>query len=188
MTDMAHLAAGRAEQSGEDATFRELMSRFPSGVTVVTTCARDGSPRGLTCTSLCGVSLRPPMLLACLGNESETLAVLLRNGAFAVNLLHAGGQAAAQVFASPIGDRFEQVTWERTSACGLPWLRSDAHAVAECLVVDTVQAGDHTVVFGEVDNVVTTPERPLLYGLRQYGVWSPSTTNGGPQHRGQPDR
>ncbi len=174
MTDMAHLGSGRAEAPcPDDAAFRDLMSIFPSGVTVVTTCDQDGSPRGLTCTSLCSVSLRPPILLACLRNHSETLAVMLRNGTFAVNLLHAGGRDAAQVFASPVTDRFGQVDWERTPAGGLPWLSSDAHAVAECQVADAFEAGDHTVVFGEVDSVIAKPERPLLYGLRQYAVWTP---------------
>jgi len=168
MTDTARLGSSCVD------SFRELMSCFPSGVTVITTCDRDGSPRGLTCTSLCSVSMRPPMLLACVANHSDTLAVLLRNGAFAVNLLHAGGRDAAQVFASPIPDRFRLVNWARTPACGLPWLRSDAHAVAECLVTDAVPAGDHTVVFGVVDSVVAAPDRPLLYGLRQYAAWAPS--------------
>lgn len=172
MTETAH--RGPAEPPcPDDATFRELMSSFPSGVTVVTTCDLDGSPRGLTCTSLCSVSLHPPILLACLRNHSETLAVLLRSGAFAVNLLHGGGRDAAQVFASPVTDRFGRVSWQRTPAHGLPWLASDAHAVAECQVAKICEAGDHTVVFGEVDGVISEPERPLLYGLREYAVWPP---------------
>ena len=170
MTDIAHLGA-----PGVD-SFRELMSCFPSGVTVVTACDRDGSPRGLTCTSLCSVSLRPPILLACLANHSETLAVLRRTGVFAVNLLHAGGQDAAQVFASPVSDRFGLVDWARTPLCGLPWLRSDAHAVAECRVRDAFAAGDHTVVFGSVTGVIAEPDDPLLYGLRQYAVWTQCET------------
>jgi flavin reductase (DIM6/NTAB) family NADH-FMN oxidoreductase RutF len=178
-TDTAHLGHARARRQPDDeATFRELMSIFPSGVTVVTTCDRDGSPRGLTCTSLCSVSLRPPMLLACLRNDSETLAVLRGRGAFAVNLLHAGGQATAKLFATPVRDRFARVAWERTPSCGLPWLSSDAHAVADCLVSRTFQAGDHTVVFGAVDSVISQPGRPLLYGLRQYAVWSPRDSGG----------
>ena len=38
-----------------DTAFRELMNVFPSGVTVVTTQDPDGTPYGLTCTSMCSV-------------------------------------------------------------------------------------------------------------------------------------
>lgn len=156
----------------DDADFRELMNVFPSGVTVVTAQDQNGVPYGLTCTSMCSVSLRPPMLLACLHNHSQTLATLLRQGTFAVNLLHADGQHAAEVFATPGQDRFAEVDWDRTPGRGLPWLLSDAHAVAECDVVEALVAGDHVVVFGQVKGVQTLPRNPLMYGLRSYSAWT----------------
>jgi flavin reductase (DIM6/NTAB) family NADH-FMN oxidoreductase RutF len=155
-----------------DTAFRELMNVFPSGVTVVTTQDPDGTPYGLTCTSMCSVSLRPPILLACLHNNSQTLAVALETGQFAINLLHAEGQPAAEVFATADQDRFAAVDWDRTPSRGLPWLTEDAHAVAECSVVEATVAGDHVVVFGKVDSVLTRPRNPLLYGLRSYSAWS----------------
>ncbi|MGH3880868.1 MAG: flavin reductase family protein [Actinophytocola sp.] len=159
--------------SGEgDSAFRELMSVFPSGVTVVTAQDADGTPFGLTCTSMCSVSMQPPILLACLHNHSQTLAAALRHGAFAVNLLHAGGQYAAELFATAGRDRFAEVDWERTPRRDLPWLTSDAHAVAECTVVEATVAGDHVVVFGQVDGVLAKPQNPLLYGLRSYAAWT----------------
>lgn len=155
-----------------DTEFRELMNVFPSGVTVVTAQDRDGTPYGLTCTSMCSVSLRPPMLLACLHNHSQTLATVLREGSFAVNLLHADGQQAAEVFARPDQDRFAAVDWDRTPERGLPWLVSDAHAVAECQVAEALVAGDHVVVFGQVEGVLTRPKNPLMYGMRSYSAWT----------------
>ncbi|HKN54853.1 MAG TPA: flavin reductase family protein [Amycolatopsis sp.] len=170
MTDMAPRRIAGA--TADETAFRELMCAFPSGVTVVTTRDRDGTPRGLTCTSMCSVSLHPPILLACLHNHSETLAAMLARGSFAVNLLHAGGKGAAEVFAGPVADRFVEVEWETTPWGGLPWLSADAHAVAECAVAGSVEAGDHVVVFGEVADVMAEPEQPLLYGLRQYAAWT----------------
>jgi flavin reductase (DIM6/NTAB) family NADH-FMN oxidoreductase RutF len=155
-----------------DTAFRDLMNVFPSGVTVVTTQDKDGTPYGLTCTSMCSVSLRPPILLACLHNHSQTLSTVLRQGAFAINLLHDGGQDAAEVFATANLDRFAEVEWDRTPKHGLPWLTSDAHAVAECTVVQAMVAGDHVVVFGEVQAVHSQPQTPLLYGLRSYSSWA----------------
>lgn len=172
MTDMAPLDRPRDGPSTvDDSEFRELMNVFPSGVSVVTTRDTDGTPHGLTCTSMCSVSLRPPTLLTCVHQLSGTLAALLRRGAFAVNLLHEGGRSAAEVFATACRDRFAAVGWQRTPRRSLPWLFEDAHAVAECRVTRTLEAGDHIVVFGEVDGVFTAPGRPLLYGLREYAAW-----------------
>lgn len=180
MTHMALLGLDEAARSmADERAFRELMSVFPSGVTVITTRDRQGRPRGLTCTSICSVSLHPPLLLACLRNGSESLEALLDTGTFAVNLLHANGKAAAETFASATDDRFAQVPWRRTPHRGLPWLHADAHAVAECRVVSSLRAGDHVVVFGEVGDVIAEPGRPLLYGLRTYATWCPEESPDG---------
>lgn len=153
--------------------FRSLMTTYPAGVAVVTTSAVNGEPWGMTCSSVCSVSLRPPTLLVCLRAESPTLAALLELSAFAVNLLHDQAEPAAQLFASGAPDRFEQVKWVRDQEFGVPHLIEDAHTVADCRVSETLAVGDHTVVFGEVFRVETQtiqPSSPLLYGLRRY--WS----------------
>jgi flavin reductase (DIM6/NTAB) family NADH-FMN oxidoreductase RutF len=162
-------AAGPAEV----AAYKELMSTFPSGVAVVTTIAADGSPRGLTCSSLTSVTIRPPTLLVCVHNSSGTLDALLARGLFAVNLLHGRGRAAAEMFASGRPDRFGQVDWCPTPAHGLPHLAADAHAVAECRVARSLVVGEHTVVLGEVLDIRRHEAPPLLYGTRRFGVWSP---------------
>jgi len=161
MTDMALQHVRPADESA----FRELMSAFPSGVTVVTTRDRDGTPRGLTCTAMCSVSLRPPILLTCVRHDSETLAAMLRRGRFAVNLLHAGGRAAADVFANAVRDRFTEVEWESSPRGDLPWLTADAHAVAECAVAGFVEAGEscEAAVVREVAEEVGVPVTRLRY-------------------------
>lgn len=152
--------------------FRALMAGFPTGVVVVTTVDADGDPLGLTCSSLCGVSVDPPLLLVCIDNRSRTLAALVSLGLFAVNLLHQDGCDAARSFASGAPDRFDAVAWAPAQGTRLPLLPEDAHSVAECRVHRTEVAGDHTIVVGEVltvDRITATP--PLMYGLRQYASW-----------------
>lgn len=160
--------------------FRALMSSFPSGVAVLTTVGADGLPRGLTCTSVCSVGLRPPSLLVCLDQRSGTLHALRESGTFAVNLLHARGRGAAETFAAPDPDRFARVAWEPAGPHALPRLTEDAHTLAECRVLSTVPAGDHTVVIGAVEEVSRAetgaapgphPAPPLLYGERRYAEW-----------------
>jgi flavin reductase (DIM6/NTAB) family NADH-FMN oxidoreductase RutF len=166
-------ATQRTPAQDTDLRYRAFMSGFPSGVTVVTAVARDGRPRGLTCTSMASVSLRPPTLLVCIDVRSGTLAALAATGRFGVNLLHAGGRRAAEVFATRDADRFAMVRWRPSTDLGLPWLVDDAAALAQCSVTDLRTVGDHTVVFGLVRDIVLAGQRtPLLYGLRQFTSWS----------------
>ncbi|MEV7657711.1 flavin reductase family protein [Streptomyces anulatus] len=151
---------------------RPLMAGFPSGVGVVTTFAGDGSPRGMTCTSLCSVSLDPPILLVCLGTGSNTLKAVRESGSFAVNLLHAQGRTTAELFASGAPDRFDRVAWRAGADDAGPHLTEDAHIIADCSVVGDRVVGDHAVLMGEVRAAVPVRrERPLLYGLRRFSVW-----------------
>lgn len=169
---MTSAAPGRLGESRAE-RFRAMMSGFPSGVAVVTTLDAAGAPHGLTCTSVCSVSLVPPTLLVCLDNRSGTLRGLADNGLFTVNLLHTGGRGAAEVFASPEPDRFARIDWESSPLHGLPALTAHAHAVAECRVTQSVPAGDHTIVVGDVEHVLTRDEDDLLlYGRRRYGSWA----------------
>ncbi|MEV6673583.1 flavin reductase family protein [Streptomyces sp. NPDC051162] len=159
--------------------FRALMGSHPSGVAVITTADAEGTPYGFTCTALCSVSLDPPQLLVCAGNNGSTLPVLAARGAFTVNLLHGAGRRAAEAFAGPAAERFSTVPWRPAPVTGLPALTRDAHATAECRVARIVPAGDHTIVIGEVLHTQThtqshtraAEEAPLLYGMRRYVTW-----------------
>jgi flavin reductase (DIM6/NTAB) family NADH-FMN oxidoreductase RutF len=171
MTD--HLTSAVGRPPVDAGQFRSLMATLPAGVAVVTTTAPDGRPWGMTCSSICSVSLRPPILLACLREQSPTLAALLESSVFAVNLLHDRAEATATLFASGAADRFDRVPWSREPVSGVPHLVEAAHAIADCSVEQTLRVGDHLVVFGTVHRVRTQPERsanPLLYGMRRY--WS----------------
>ncbi|MFH9086515.1 flavin reductase family protein [Streptomyces sp. NPDC017673] len=170
--------------------FRTLMSLFPTGVAVIG--ALDGArrPWGMTCSSLCSVSLNPPMLLVCVRTGSPTLAALERTGAFSVNLLHDSARDVAELFASGDPDRFRRTAWDLPDAAAGPHLLDAAHAVGDCRVDVVRQAGDHTIVFGRVFRVSVRTEHgrsPLLYGLRRYAAWPTSGSVAEPG-RSRPDR
>ena len=150
-----------------------MMRGFPTGVAVVTVTDLAGAPRGMTCSSVCSVTLEPPTLLVCLRTGSPTLAAILARGEFVVNLLHEHARSTAELFASGDPDRFDQVAWWSDGESSGPHLRRDAHAIADCRVLMPLPVGDHMVVFGEIVRVSTrTERRPLLYGLRRYGKWA----------------
>jgi len=151
--------------------FREFMAMFPTGVAVVTTVDDLGAPLGMTCSSLASVTLEPPTLLVCLRSGGATLNAVLTSSVFAVNLLRDTGRAVAEVFCSPVSDRFGRVAWHRSPA-GLPWISAGRLAAADCQVTGHVLVGDHVVVFGEPARDDREPGIPLLYGMRAFSVWS----------------
>ncbi|MGW2817885.1 flavin reductase family protein [Streptomyces sp. NPDC001415] len=152
--------------------FRSMMSGFPTGVAVVTATGPGGRPWGMTCSSVCSATLNPPTLLVCLRAASPTLAAIGSSRRFAVNLLHEGAQATAELFASGRQDRFDHVGWRLGDTDAGPHLWADAHAVADCTAARTVPVGDHVLVFGEVQAVERRQDcLPLLYGLRRYSSW-----------------
>lgn len=160
--------------SGEQADvgrFRDMMSSFPTGVSVVTATDGEGHPWGATCSSLSSVTLSPPTLLVCLRKQGGTLRAVLACKRFAVNLLHASGRHAATVFSSPHVDKFAEVPWEPWGPSRLPFLHRDAFAVAACEVTGEVGVGDHRIVIGRVFDIRVSAGVPLLYGLRSYSSW-----------------
>jgi flavin reductase (NADH) len=178
-TGAPHLTIHKPTAQADVGRFRDLMSSFPTGVSVVTAMDSEGQPRGATCSSLSSVTLSPPTLLVCLCEQGGTLHALLACGRFAVNLLRASGRHAATVFSSLHVNKFAEVPWETWSPSGLPFLHRDAFAVAACEVAGEVHVGDHRIVIGRVFDIRVSAGVPLLYGLRRYSSWPLTVTPDG---------
>ena len=149
--------------------FFAIMSAFPTGVAVVTTLDAEGEPRGLTTNALCSVSAEPPLLLVCVDRESRTLPALLHSKRFVVNFLAERRDELARLFASKAEDKFAAVAWE-PGLGGMPCLREDSLAYAECETEQELEAGDHVVLTGlVVGGMSPDPESvPILYFRREY--------------------
>jgi flavin reductase (DIM6/NTAB) family NADH-FMN oxidoreductase RutF len=157
--------------------FFAIMSAFPTGVAIVTTLAEDGTPRGLTTNAVCSVSADPPILLVCVDRESRTLPALLQSRRFVVNFVAEGRHELARLFASKADDKFERVAW-RPGSSGMPCLHEDALAYAECTADQVLEAGDHVIVTGIVeDGAEPDPDAvPILYFRRAYGATPTAAT------------
>jgi flavin reductase (NADH) len=156
-------------------TFVEIMASYPAGVAIVTTLEADGNPRGLTTTAVSSVSAEPPLLLVCVDLTSRTLPALRAGGRFVVNFLREGRSELARLFASKHDDKFDHVRWEAT-ASGMPFLPDDALAWAECVTVQELEAGDHVILLGQVEEGggAADEDAPLMYYRRSWGVWKPA--------------
>jgi 3-hydroxy-9,10-secoandrosta-1,3,5(10)-triene-9,17-dione monooxygenase reductase component len=145
-----------------DATeYRDLIGHFPTGVAIVTCQGEDG-PTGLTTNAITSLSLDPLLLLVCFDNTSRTLPAVHSSRRFAVNVLRAGQEDLAAVFASKrvAREKFESVT--HTVAHGVPVL-DDALAWIACELVELLPGGDHTIGIGSVIDGAGSDGEPLVF-------------------------
>jgi flavin reductase (DIM6/NTAB) family NADH-FMN oxidoreductase RutF len=149
------------------ATFRSVLGRLASGVSVITMSGIDGRDHGITVTALCSVSLEPPLLLACVDRTATVYPHLVHARHFAVNLLAREQEALSRRFAVTTDDRFVGVSFERGQA-GTPLLE-DALAHIECAMWAQYDGGDHTVFVGRVERAAARDAHPLLYYRGLYG-------------------
>jgi flavin reductase (DIM6/NTAB) family NADH-FMN oxidoreductase RutF len=142
--------------------FRQLLGRFATGVTILTTATPQGQPLGMTVTSLSSVSLHPPLISVCVDREAEMHPVILQAPEFVVNVLASPQEALARRFSDKHEDRFDGVGYH-LSPEGLILLDGAlAHLVCERHA--TYPAGDHTIVLGRVVGGGGADDgRPLLY-------------------------
>jgi flavin reductase (DIM6/NTAB) family NADH-FMN oxidoreductase RutF len=154
----------------EPQKFRETMATFPSGVVVLTAFGPDSLPRGLTVSAFCAVSLDPPLALACIDKTSNTLPAVQHAAGFTANILASGREQLARRMATKLSDKFDGIGWRRpASAHGGPILEDDCAAYAVCTLRDTIEAGDHWILIG---NVVEGGHRegvsPMIFSRRGY--------------------
>lgn len=145
--------------------YRKALRRFASGITVVTV-ANGEELHGMTASSFAAVSLVPPLILVSLEKGSRTRELVLNAGHFGVNILADYQEDLARSFSLPGHKPFEN-TKHRIGENKFPLLEG-AIAWLECRVYDTVDAGDHDVVIGEVVQCDAREGSPLVYFNRAY--------------------
>ena len=146
--------------------FREVISHFASGVTVVT-AMHEGRAFGTTASAVTSLSLEPPMLLICMNRESETGRAVAAAGHFAVNILGAGQIDLAKRFARKGGDKFAGVPVS-SGHWGEP-LFDEALATLECRVAEQTAVATHYVFMAEVVSGAARAGTPLAYFRGQVG-------------------
>ncbi len=149
--------------------FRDLMSGVCAPVTVVTATV-NGTAYGATVSSFASLSLDPPLVSVAFDRGSQLLRQIQAAGRFGVNILGQSQDELAVVFARRGVDRFAVTDWFAED--GLPRL-ADAPGWMVCDLHQTVEAGDHLLLFGLVRSASSRVDlAPLVYAHRTFGTHS----------------
>ncbi|EJW13547.1 Nitrilotriacetate monooxygenase component B [Rhodovulum sp. PH10] len=149
--------------------FREALGRFPTGVAVVTACAADGEPIGMTINSFSSVSLDPPLVLFSIARRAKSFAAWQAVSHYAVNVLAEDQEALSNRFAKAGPDRFADLAVE-AGPHGLPLFRG-ALAVLVCEAHARYDGGDHEIFLGRVTALSTAEPAggaPLVFFSGRY--------------------
>lgn len=148
--------------------FRDAMARFAAGVTVVTTVDAEGRLVGFTASAFSSLSLTPPLVLVCLDKRADSWDTFMQAQQFTISILAAGQGDIAMRFATKGIDKFDGAAMVAGDVTGLPLIQN-ALVHLECRMYDRPDAGDHTILVGEVLRAATYGDEPLLHFNRNFG-------------------
>lgn len=143
--------------------FRRAWSKFPTGVSLVTTRTEDGLPYCTTANAISSVSLEPLLVHLSLAKTGVTCANLLRDGRFGLNVLGEDDEELALFFAKATSEERRRVPEQHVVTDRGAVLLDEALTVMDCHVVQEMEAGDHIVFIAAVDQIEVREGRPLVF-------------------------
>jgi flavin reductase (DIM6/NTAB) family NADH-FMN oxidoreductase RutF len=159
----------------DEQAFKQALSQWASGITVITSCEPDGTFKGMTASSFSSISKNPPLIMVCVAKHLYTHQVIEQNGAFAVNILSTEQEYWGRLFAGmhpEVENRWEDIQTQ-TAETGCPILPGVLGWV-DCRLFQKIDAGDHSIFVGKVLAADGTGMgNPLMYFNRQWGTFSP---------------
>ncbi len=162
------------------AEFRQVMSQYPTGVSVVATAADDGVD-AMTVGSFSSLSLDPPLVVVCVGRTARMASRFEAGSSFSINVLRDDQAALSTYFAgswkepTPPPHRF--VRWHE-----VPRLEGVVMTIA-VRVTTVSDGGDHLMVVAEVvgTHLGVAPRSPLVFFDRRYQRLDPGPGDAAPE-------
>lgn len=149
-------------------SFRRALGCFPTGIVVVTAGKGDAA-RGITVNSFTSVSLKPPLVLWCLGKSSSRYDLFTKPDEFTISILSETERAISTQLASGPDCALSGLSLVETEN-GAPGI-GGALAVLECKREAIYEGGDHVIILAEVVRFTTRDDSaPLVYFRGRYGA------------------
>jgi len=140
---------------------RNVLSKFATGVTVVSTIDNDGKPVGMTANSFTSVSLDPPLVLWNIGINQPSYDAFSKAKGYSVNILSKDQKDICDLFSSSIDDKFNDIDYT-LSENGFPIIQKSL-AWFDCIKWNNYPGGDHQILVGEVKNFYANENDPLIF-------------------------
>jgi flavin reductase (DIM6/NTAB) family NADH-FMN oxidoreductase RutF len=165
--EMPTLAGADSFEPNADTSraLRNALGRFATGVTVIT-CNTPTGPIGMTANSFASVSLDPALVLWSPAKASKRYKAFTEAEHFAIHVMTAEQTDICNGFAKN-GEAFDGYDWHACSK-GVPLI---AHCLSrfECARAAVHDAGDHSIIVGQVTRVSTQAAEPLMFYSGKYG-------------------
>ena len=149
---------------------RDIMGRFATGVTVVTTRYQNGEITGMTANAVMSLSLDPPLVVVSVDKTATMHEALSDGQCYAINILARDQEHLSNRFATPGPKDFSDIDL-KDGETGAPIL-SGTLGYLDCRLVNALAAGDHDMFVGEIVAGDLGEGAPLLYfggGYRSIG-------------------
>ncbi len=142
--------------------FRKAMSKFATGITVVTS-EFDNDIQGMTVNAFMSVSLDPQLITISLDSKTNFYKNADKIKRFGVSILREEQQEISMIFAKQTEKEYKDFT----TLDGIPVI-DNALSTLACTTVNTVEAGDHLLIIAEVDEIKIDEGKPILYYNSEY--------------------
>lgn len=146
--------------------FRNYMGEFATGVVIVTAIDNNQNKSGITINSFCSVSLKPQLISFCIDKRASNYDFFVNSDKFVINILRESQKDISSKFAKPLALNWSEINYQTKD--NLVYLK-DCLVAISCENYIKYNGGDHTIILGEVKNILEENQsEPLLYYRGDY--------------------
>ena len=149
--------------------FRKALGQFATGVTVITANGSNG-PIGMTANSFSSLSLDPALVLWSPAKQSSRYDAFIKARHFAIHVLAAEQKDICNAFARS-KSAFEE--FDHTFNIHNVPVLSNCLATFECQQAAVHDAGDHSIIVGQVELIHQRDGNGLVFSQGEFGSIEP---------------
>ena len=147
--------------------FINTVSKFTTGITIVTLGDSKKGFYGCTMNSFTSLSLSPPQILFCVDVRNSFIKEFKKNSLVNINILSEHQKELSNKFASSPELRWKDTVFE-TSKNDVPFF-TDSLVVIESIVEKTILSGDHLIIICNLKKIINKKNgKPLVYFDSKY--------------------